>query len=107
MLYLLYRAVKVANNVPGAQIGKNLLKDLQNGESVQTILLNKYLDLINKQFHSKPAFKFFDFEKNNSGKEAINFLPADGPAKDLAMKGLGAAQAMKGGESISNVVNDQ
>lgn len=43
---------------------------------------------------------------NYSGKEAINFLPADGPAKDLAMKGLGAAQAVKDGKSLTNVVGE-
>lgn len=40
--FFFFRAVKVANNVPGAQIGLNLLNDLQNGESVQTIILNGY-----------------------------------------------------------------
>lgn len=50
---------------------------------------------------------FFDFCLYYiSGKDAINFLPADGPAKDLAMKGLGAAQAVKDGKSLTDVVSE-
>lgn len=105
MYWAAFSAAKVVNNVPGAKLGMNLLNDLKNGESLQTAILNGYIHCYSFILPYKIVLIWLHWN-THSGKEAIDFIPVNGPVKDLVMNGIAASEALKEKKTVKDIVTE-